>query len=146
MGMGNNNRKVMTLGWRLETEQLGYCMETADFCTGSNHCWLETPNPCLWGFLPFFCMHRKAHETSSDSPYHPLAHYTRVNASRLVGREQAGRAETWRGRSVPALQLPSDTHRNQGWAQGQPRRHFGGDIHCLLFLMDWVGSFPRTPV
>lgn len=38
MGVGNNNRKVMTLGRRLETEQLGYCMETADFCTGSNHC------------------------------------------------------------------------------------------------------------
>lgn len=55
MGVGSNNREVMTLGWRLEPEQLGYCMETADFCTGSNHCWLGTPNPYLYFFLsPFF--------------------------------------------------------------------------------------------
>lgn len=27
---GNNNRKAMTLGWRQEAEQFGYCVETAD--------------------------------------------------------------------------------------------------------------------
>jgi len=87
MGVGNNNRKVMTLGWRLETEQLGYCTETADFCTGSNHCWLQTLNPCLYFFLSFFRPQRKAPEASPDSHSFSPSPATprRVCASRAGG-------------------------------------------------------------
>lgn len=135
MGVGNSNRKVMTLGWRLETEQLGYCMETADFCTGSNHYWLETPNPCLYLFLSFFFrMKSKAPEASSDSHCFnpsPVRH----------GSEQA---QSQRGRSVPALQLPRDaglkgTGSLLGW--GSLLNSFGS---LLLFLIDSMGLFSGT--
>lgn len=112
MGVGNNNREVMTLGWRLEPEQLGYCMETADFCTGSNHCWLGTPNPYLYFFCPFFFLFfflickakllRALQRLSKPS----LSCYNQVCASRAAGRQQPG---TLRGPAVPELWLPGDT-------------------------------------
>lgn len=109
MGVGSNNREVMTLGWRLEPEQLGYCMETADFCTGSNHCWLGTPNPYLYFFLSFFFLFfvcKAKLPRAVQRLTKPLACYKRVRASRAAERQQPG---TLRGPAVPELWLPGDT-------------------------------------
>lgn len=132
VGVGNNNRKAMTLGWRLETEQLGHCMETADFCTGSNHCWLEAPNPCLYFFLSLFCTYAKLPRPLQTHNFAPSPATPGCMRHRPAGREQAGQAETPRDRSVPARQLPGDTGlKGAGSAQkalwGWDSRLFGSE-------------------